>query len=654
MVAPAHAQVTSLVVVSDHLDFVGAGQMYTHTPADGTFTATYTDGSIEIRFRDHDEPYPRYWNLTFQAPTGQPLTPGEYDGATSMRTPQAPGLLVSGQGRGCDAQGSFHVREFVAGPGSSVESFRATFEQHCDGLPPALRGEIRFNATVPIELTAPLLVITTAGQTVSFDVGATDLAGGPVVLEAFGLPAGATFIDRGDGTGQFSWQTPSDLPGEYGATFVARSLAAHSESVETRIRLTPTNDAFSAAAALPGPGSALLVYGSTHGATAEAGEPWPTNLEPRSVWFKWVAPSSDRIVLETADATFRSRLVVYADSTPQTPPSLESLERVAQGEAFWDNKNSKAIFTADAGRTYLIAVSNSYQHEAGTFRLLMRRGELTRALWRHTSGAISLWSVDTSGQIVSAPQYGPFAGWEALRLGVAPDGTTRVLWRNVTGSISLWHLNGDGSLAGSRVFGPYAGWEVSDLAIDVGGAIHLSWRHSSGALGLWHMAPSGSIESSLVFGPYPGWHVVALSAGPVRHTLWRGASNTTGLWTQYDSYGAPYVTVHGPGAAWTPVDVAPFVHNQAWILSRAPDGAAKVWSSPSAAGSYGPYPGWLAVAVTAPNVFDADTGARILWKTDDGRAAIWHVHNAAEPPVRNFAYGPFPGWTVIDVAAGPD
>ena len=36
----------------------------------------------------------------------------------------------------------------VRGPGGTIESFAADFEQHCEGLPPALFGAVRFNSTL--------------------------------------------------------------------------------------------------------------------------------------------------------------------------------------------------------------------------------------------------------------------------------------------------------------------------------------------------------------------------------------------------------------------------------------------------------------------------------------------------------------------------
>jgi hypothetical protein len=650
----AEAQVTSLVIVSDYGDYVGAGQSYTHVPADGSFTATHDAGSIQVGFHDFDEPG-KWWSLTLAAPMGQPLTPGEYDGAVPFLSAMAPRLRIGGYGRGCGSSatiGSFIVTEFEPGEGSAVRSFRATFEQRCDGLPAALRGEIRFNVAEPILVSAPLVVLTTAGQLVSFQVTASDLEGEPVVLDVNGLPPGATFTDLGDGTAHFNWQTSAATPGQQLVTFVARNSAGETEATWTQIRLSPSNDALSGAQVLPGPAVPSVITGATINATAEPDEPVHGWSPSRSVWFKWTAASAERLVLETEGATFRPVIAVYTDGTALTPPSMLDLQWAAWGVADPDSTEAKVSLSVQAGVTYFIAV-DAYEPYAGTFGLRFRRSELTKALWRHTSGAISLWSVDSSGHLASNPQFGPFPGWEALRLAVAPDGTSRVLWRHAAGHVSLWRLDRASNLVGSLVFGPYAGWTVEDVAVDAQGGVHLSWRHSSGALGLWFMAPSGSIESALVFGPYPNWQAVALAAGPVRHTLWRHSSNATGLWTEYYSYGTPQVDVDGPGPAWTPVDVAPYLYHLAWVLSTSSSGAAKLWWAPNTIGFFGPFPGWQAVAVAGSNVVTADHGARVLWRTNDGRASIWHTDPGGQL-LKAYGYGPYPGWTIIDIAAGPD
>jgi hypothetical protein len=100
-----------------------------------------------------------WWYLDFNAPGSQPLVPGTYTSAT--RYPfngTGPGLSVSGEGRGCnEPTGSFTVTQAVYGgtDSSCLQDFEATFEQHCEGAEPALRGTVSVHnppAPEPLEL----------------------------------------------------------------------------------------------------------------------------------------------------------------------------------------------------------------------------------------------------------------------------------------------------------------------------------------------------------------------------------------------------------------------------------------------------------------------------------------------------------------------
>ena len=93
------------------------------------------------------------WTVDLGSPTADRLTPGLYEGAvrTPFRTPGTPGIDVTGQGRGCNTQaGRFLVDQAQYGADGTVQSFAARFEQHCEGLDPALFGTVAWNATVPV------------------------------------------------------------------------------------------------------------------------------------------------------------------------------------------------------------------------------------------------------------------------------------------------------------------------------------------------------------------------------------------------------------------------------------------------------------------------------------------------------------------------
>ena len=146
--------------VSDPGDFVGQGQSGSFTPDTSSFTSSQSnDGNHVSAFL-----FPfagGFWMLDFAAPAGQPLAPGVYENATRwpFQASGVPGLAVFGNGNGCNMlTGRFEVLEAVFGPAGYVERFHATFEQHCEGFEPALRGEIQIvNPPPPPVLTISLV-----------------------------------------------------------------------------------------------------------------------------------------------------------------------------------------------------------------------------------------------------------------------------------------------------------------------------------------------------------------------------------------------------------------------------------------------------------------------------------------------------------------
>ena len=73
----------------------------------------------------------------------------------------------------------------------------------------------------PPVLTAPATRTVTEGQTVAFTVSATDADGDHVALTSSGLPSGATAVDQGNNTLDFSWQPNTSQAGTYTVTFNA-------------------------------------------------------------------------------------------------------------------------------------------------------------------------------------------------------------------------------------------------------------------------------------------------------------------------------------------------------------------------------------------------------------------------------------------------
>src|ERR1041385_3842107 len=105
----AVAQNTGLIMDSPQGDYIGAGQNYYYTPADGTFSANKNyDNGVSVSFSNSGH----NWWLDFAAPGNALLTPGTYSGAVRFpfQASTQPGLSVAGDGRGSNTlTGSFTV-----------------------------------------------------------------------------------------------------------------------------------------------------------------------------------------------------------------------------------------------------------------------------------------------------------------------------------------------------------------------------------------------------------------------------------------------------------------------------------------------------------------------------------------------------------------
>jgi hypothetical protein len=141
---------------------------------------------------------------------------------------------------------------------------------------------------------------------------------------------------------------------------VAAAVVAAASLVAAASAAPPANDDFGAAQVLSGPTG--VAAGSNVDATQEEGEPDHAPQAPgHSVWYRWTAPASGRVVFDTCDATETDTvLAVY------TGPNVAALRRVVRADDSCGDR-SLVSFTAVAGRAYSIAV-DGYQR-GGPFTL---------------------------------------------------------------------------------------------------------------------------------------------------------------------------------------------------------------------------------------------------------------------------------------------
>jgi hypothetical protein len=148
---------TFLSFVSDPGDHIGRGQTRMYTRGAGEWSAfrkTQPGGShVEVGFNDGIAGGEN-WQLRLAAPGGQQIAVGTYTGATRWpfhtNTASQPGLAFTGDSRGCNTvTGQFSITALRMGSDSTISHLAATFEQHCEGETPALRGEISITPFTP-------------------------------------------------------------------------------------------------------------------------------------------------------------------------------------------------------------------------------------------------------------------------------------------------------------------------------------------------------------------------------------------------------------------------------------------------------------------------------------------------------------------------
>jgi hypothetical protein len=110
----------------------------------------------------------------------------------------------------------------------------------------------------------------------------------------------------------------------------------------------PPNDDFAAAVDL-GNGQTASASGSSLWATAQPGEPrHPHGVARASVWYRWTAPRSGVVKVNTCASDFDTLLAVYSGSIPALTRVVNDDDGCGDG--------SLARFFAIAGTTYSIAV----------------------------------------------------------------------------------------------------------------------------------------------------------------------------------------------------------------------------------------------------------------------------------------------------------
>jgi hypothetical protein len=145
---------TTITLTSDAQDYVGAGRSYSYTNANAEIAVDAGAGYFAIDITGDES-----WTGIFVLPAGmEHIQPGTYSGLQRypFHDPAKGGMDWSGQSRGCSTiTGSFTVSA-VSYAGDSLTSIDLSFEQHCEGVSAALRGEIHWRAGDATQPSGPV------------------------------------------------------------------------------------------------------------------------------------------------------------------------------------------------------------------------------------------------------------------------------------------------------------------------------------------------------------------------------------------------------------------------------------------------------------------------------------------------------------------
>jgi hypothetical protein len=211
------------------------------------------------------------------------------------------------------------------------------------------------------------------GQLATFEVIVSDIekvTGAVVRVKNQDLGIDMWFRDGGsspdsaarDGiyTGRFQLPPASSLVGAGGIGTLALefSVTAANKTAYLQTKTFPffeqaPNDNFSDAITITGENIITRAIGNIL-ATKELGEPVHAgNLGGKSVWWKWTAPRTGRVQLDTEESSFDTLLAVYTGASVASLTEVASNDDVERTLYQW---RSRLVFDAVQGETYYIAV----------------------------------------------------------------------------------------------------------------------------------------------------------------------------------------------------------------------------------------------------------------------------------------------------------
>ena len=268
----------------------------------------------------------------------------------------------------------------------------------------------------------------------------------------------------------------------------------------------------------------------------------------------------------------------------------------------------------------------------------------TRLLWVHPSGVLSLHIITASGQALPYHQYGPYpdnAGlWLPVDVSVMQTGTsnsTRILWTRSDGAISLWTLDANGNLLSSSDGGPWPGWKAKAIGVGTDGQTRTVWNHTNGVMSSTVSSVAVGPSTGTQYGPFPAGSNPTYQADDIAvgndgagdnsgRILWNNNDGSISLWTTNPAGALTAYAEHAVQLGWKAKAIALQLGGQTRILWSHQSGVISLWQTQTS-GAYGSHFGYN----STPANFTATAGpARIaLSWTASEHATSYNIYRAA-------------------------
>lgn len=184
----------------------------------------------------------------------------------------------------------------------------------------------------------------------------------------------------------------------------------------------PTNNNFASASALPNTNNSGSISSSSILSTKEAGEPdHAANLGGQSVWWKWTAPASGQLSIDTQGSNYDTLLAVY------TGNAVNALSNIAYNDNDgFSIGTSSLLLQAQAGQEYKIAVDGA-NGAAGFVQLNWRLDPAANAnLSVSISGPAAITLGTSQPYVISVSNLGPEAATNVAVTTALPTGANFV------------------------------------------------------------------------------------------------------------------------------------------------------------------------------------------------------------------------------------